>query len=77
MISPQEQKDIDLLNEAIQKEKLNTFSFLSSLNEADINQLKYSGYGGKTNAEAMQMAFQGSLKKIKKLIVEHVQRYPD
>ena len=76
-MNEQEQKDLDELKAAIQKEKLNTYSYLTSLSSATETELKHSGYGGKTNAEAVYVALKRSLKKIDKLIADHVKRYPD
>lgn len=76
-MSEQEATDLVALRQATQEEKLNTYSWLISLADAKPDQLTHSGFGGKTNAEAVLAALRYSQKKIKKLLADHTSKYPD
>jgi hypothetical protein len=77
MTSPQEQLDLDTMKAKIQEIELNSFRLLKTLNTLPRVQLDSAGYKGKTNAEAMQMAFRDSLAKIDRVQKEFVKKYPD
>ena len=72
-----EQKDIDKMKAEMIKIKLNCYSLLSHLNKASPSHLENSGYGNKTKAEAMQMAFHSYERQIKKLESDFFKKYPD
>jgi hypothetical protein len=76
-MTEQEAADLEVMKAAMQKKKLECYSYMESLDRADARQLETSGYGGKTNAEAMQHAFKMFQKDIKKLVDAHVKKYPD
>jgi hypothetical protein len=76
-MTEQEQADLDVMKAAILGKKLGCYSYMESLDRADARQLECSGYKGKTNAEAMQHAFRMFQQDIKKLIDQHVKKYPD
>lgn len=76
-MTEQEQKDIDALREAMKEEKVTCYSWLVSLSEMQPEQLKHSGFGGKTNAQAVLIGLDMSKKKIKRMLADHTRKYPD
>jgi hypothetical protein len=76
-MTEQEQIDLDKAKAEVQKIQDNTFDYLRSLNRANKHELEISGYRNKTNAEAMQMAFNNAQKRIEKIWQDHVRKYPD
>ena len=72
-----EHHDAEILCAAIISKKQACYSYMESLDRADARQLETSGYKGKTNAEAMQIAFKHYQRDIKKLIEDHFKKYPD
>jgi hypothetical protein len=76
-MTEQERIDIDKAKAEIQKIKDNTFDYLRELNRMDIRRLETSGYRNKTNAEAMQIAFNDAQKRIEKIWQAHFRKYPD
>lgn len=76
-MSEQEATDLVELKEAMRDEKLTSYSWLISLAEAKPDQLRTSGFGGKTNAEAVLAGLAMSKKKIDKLLADHLKKYPD
>lgn len=76
-MSEQEATDLVTLRQAMQDEKVSSYAWLISLAEAKPDQLNQSGFGGKTNAEAVLAGLMYSKKKIDKMLAEHLRRYPD
>jgi hypothetical protein len=76
-MNEQEQKDIEILKAAIQDVQNTCFRLLTSLNSYDRKSLDMAGYNGKSNAEAMQLAFRDQQKRIEKLNREFLRKYPD
>lgn len=73
------QYDADLLEFKTKTENLKSdcFSLMNLLNKYDRAALDTAGYTGKTNAEAMQMAFQAKQNQLLKLTREFLKKYPD
>lgn len=65
------------LRDWIAKSKDDAWSYLRQLNEASPDLLHAFGYGGKSNAEAMQLFFQMKNKEIEKVILKWERDNPD
>jgi hypothetical protein len=76
-MSDAEAADLKKLQDEQQRLKIACYYHMASLNEMTVEELKHSGYGGKTNAEAMQDGFKRAQKQINDLIKKHIQKYPD
>lgn len=70
-MSPEEQADLDVLTAAIQKMQLQTYDYAVSFLRYTPDNLKHSGYGGKTIGEAIVMVLERSQAEIEKLIKAH------
>lgn len=73
----QEQEDIEKLKKEMQSVKNNCFEYLKMLDDANEKELHNMGYTGKSNEEAMRLAFKSYRKIIKMLVDHHVKKYPD
>lgn len=69
--------DLKKLQDTLQQKKLSCYVYLGSLAELSPEQLVHSGYGGKTNAEAVLDGLKRCQKEINGLIQKHVKKYPD
>ena len=76
-MNAEEQSALDSMKSAIQKEKDNFFSILKMLNDASTDTLASCGYGGTSNAIAMQKAFVSYSKRIKAHQDRYLKLYPD
>ena len=73
----QEQKDLDLMKIEEAKIIQTTWYLLHSLDRADEHTLAMCGYRGKTNADAMRLAYQSARWHIAKLHKAYYTKYPD
>lgn len=76
-MSQEEATDLVRVREAMQREKIDCFSWLCALADAKPDMLRNSGFGGKTNAEAVLAGLQYSRKKIQKFLDDHTRKWPD
>jgi len=76
-MTEQEAIDLEELKRAIRDRKVRCYDYLVSLDRLSAEQLKYSGYQGKSNAEAMQDTFKRAERDIEKLVDTHTRKYPD
>jgi hypothetical protein len=76
-MTEQETKDLAELHVKMQEIKNQCYDYLRSLDRADRAELDISGYRGKSNAEAMQMAYKSYALRIEKLQKEYFRKYPD
>ncbi len=77
MRSSQYNADLATMKQTIQDIQNNCWSMLKILDEATPEYLNDCGYGGKTNAEAMQLAFRAKRKQASKVLEKFLQKYPD
>lgn len=71
------QADLEAFKAEVKAIQLSCYSYLKLLNGLPREQLDAAGYKGKTNAEAMQMAFRDKEKQIERLTKEFLKKYPD
>lgn len=75
-MTPEEEKDLKEMKQAILNKKESCFSYLEVLDRAAPDDLIAWGYRC-TNAEAMQKSFRSYQSDIKRLIAAHIKKYPD
>lgn len=75
-MNEQEQKDLAELASVSRELKIRLFDYLVHLDRYNEKELEMSGYRN-GNAEAMRKAFQNTQRDIKKLIDNHLKKYPD
>lgn len=76
-MTDEEQKDLEKLREELQRVRVSTYDYACSFLRYTLDDLKHSGYGGKTVGEAIVMVLQRSQTDIQKLVKAHERKYPD
>ena len=76
-MTDQEFADLNQMKQKMAQEKELLFSILQSLDRATPEELKYGGWRGMTNADAMRGAYQSCAARIEKLEEEYIKKYPD
>jgi hypothetical protein len=76
-VNDTEAQDLAEMLDKVREIKLNCFDLLRSIDRADARELETSGFGGKTQAEAMQGFFKQYLRDIERLHAAHLKKYPD
>ena len=76
-VSEEEEKDLAVMKQKMQDEKLACYDYLKYLDRDNLEGLASSGYRNMTNAEAMRMAFKSSQRRLEKLEKDFLKKYPD
>lgn len=76
-MTEQEQQDLEIMQVEIRDIKIQCFYYLESITNQTVSELKASGYGKMTVAEAMKHAFESYNLRIKKLRNAYLKKYPD
>ena len=76
-MTEQESADLDTMQRKIQGLKNVWYSYSVTLSRANESQLRTLGYVGKSNGEAMLMAFQSFQKQIDDACRAYLRKYPD
>lgn len=76
-MTEQEERDLLELRRAIADKEHSTFLYMRVLFVATPTDLKIMGYDGKSNAEAMRLAFERCEGELKRLRAAHIKKYPD
>lgn len=77
MPSADEAEDLVVLNAAIQTKQLACFVYLTVLDDASADELMMMGQHDRTNAEAIQAGLRSYRSEIRRLVDQHVRKYPD
>ncbi len=77
MRGPQYAADLAAMKQTIQDIQNNCWAILKTLDTATPEMLNDCGYSGKTNAEAMQLAFRDKKKQVSKVLEKFLVKYPD
>lgn len=75
-MTEQEKKDLDSFKAATVEQKLKTFDYLKMLSSMSNESLNQAGYCDGM-AEAILSALRDGIKKIDRLMKDHLKKYPD
>ena len=76
-MTEEEKEAVETLRKKTTNRKLEAFNYLGYIDRLSPEDLINSGYRGKTNAEAMQLAFRDALKSIASYDADFLKQFPD